>query len=168
MNDTETKKILAVLAVAYPTLADDKALPRVNIWTTLFADEPYELVSAAVKQYIASDESGFPPAIGKIKALCAGLTEQEVSEPEAVSLIMNAIQNGIYGSKEEFEKLPPICQRMVVSPDRLREWAQLDANQVYTVIASNLRRAYAADKSRTQERQALPQAEYLKLKGAIE
>lgn len=168
MNDAETKRILAALTVAYPSLADDKALPRVNLWASLFADEPYELVSTAVKQYIASDTKGFPPAIGKIKELCIGLTEPDISEPQAVSLIIKAVQNGIYGSKEEFEKLPPICQRMVASPDRLREWAQLDADQVYTVIASNLRRAYEADKSKAQERQALPQAEYLRLKGASE
>ena len=64
VNEVETKKILASLTVAYPALADDKAIPRVRLWGSMFTDEPYELVSAAVRTYIASDTKGFPPAIG--------------------------------------------------------------------------------------------------------
>lgn len=166
MNDAETKKILAILTVAYPTLADDKALPRVNLWTAMFADEPYELVNAAVRTYIASDTKGFPPAIGKIKQLCINLSEaDDISEAEAVALILKATRNGIYGSEEEFAKLPPVCQRIVVSPDRLKDWALLDSDEVNTVIASNLRRAYVAEKAREQEIKALPVAEYMRLKG---
>ena len=40
MNEVETKKILASLTVAYPALADDKAIPRVRLWGSMFADEP--------------------------------------------------------------------------------------------------------------------------------
>lgn len=166
MNDAETKKILASLTVAYPTLADDKALPRVNLWTAMFADEPYELVNAAVRTYIASDIKGFPPAIGKIKQLCINLSEaDDISEAEAVALILKATRNGIYGSEEEFAKLPPVCQRIVVSPDRLKDWALLDSDEVNTVIASNLRRAYVSEKTRELEIKALPVAEYMRLKG---
>lgn len=167
MNDEETKKILASLTVAYPSLADDKAMPRVRLWSSMFADEPYELVNAAVKTYIASDTKGFPPAIGKIKQLCLSLLESKnISEAEAVSLILKATRNGIYGSEEEFAKLPSVCQRIVVSPDRLKDWAQLDSDEVNTVIASNLRRAYVAEKTREQEVKALPAAEYMRLKAA--
>ena len=119
MNEADTKKILASLTVAYPSLADDKAIPRVRLWASMFTDEPYELVSAAVRTYIASDTKGFPPAIGKIKQLCISLLESEnISEAEAVSLILKATRNGIYGSEEEFAKLPPVCQRIVVNPER--------------------------------------------------
>ena len=166
MNEADTKKILASLTVAYPALADDKAIPRVRLWASMFADEPYELVSAAVKTYIASDTKGFPPAIGKIKQLCISLLESEnISEAEAVSLILKATRNGIYGSEEEFAKLPPVCQRIVVNPERLKDWALLDSDEVNTVIASNLRRAYVAEKTREQEVKALPAAEYMRLKG---
>lgn len=166
MNEADTKKILASLTVAYPSLADDKAIPRVRLWASMFTDEPYELVSAAVRTYIASDTKGFPPAIGKIKQLCISLLESEnISEAEAVSLILKATRNGIYGSEEEFAKLPPVCKRIVVSPDRLKDWAILDSDEVNTVIASNLRRAYVAEKVREQEVKALPAAEYMRLKG---
>ena len=166
MNEADTKKILASLTVAYPSLADDKAIPIVRLWSSMFADEPYELVSAAVKTYIASDTKGFPPAIGKIKQLCISLLESEnISEAEAVSLILKATRNGIYGSEEEFAKLPPVCQRIVVNPERLKDWALLDSDEVNTVIASNLRRAYVAEKTREQEVKALPAAEYMRLKG---
>ena len=166
MNEVETKKILASLTVAYPALADDKAIPRVRLWASMFADEPYELVSAAVKTYIASDTKGFPPAIGKIKQLCISLLESEnISEAEAVSLILKATRNGIYGSEEEFAKLPPVCRRIVVNPERLIDWALLDSDEVNTVIASNLRRADVAEKTREQEVKALPAAEYMRLKG---
>jgi len=40
----------------------------VVLWATMFKDEPFKLVSAAVKTFIASDEKGYPPHIGAIKA----------------------------------------------------------------------------------------------------
>ena len=166
VNEVETKKILASLTVAYPALADDKAIPRARLWASMFTDEPYELVSAAVRTYIASDTKGFPPAIGKIKQLCISLSEPEsITEAEAVSLILKATKNGVYGYEEEFAKLPPVCQRIVVNPERLKDWALLDSDEVNTVIASNLRRAYVAEKTREQELKALPVAEYMRLKG---
>ena len=164
MTLTETNKILAILAVVYKTLNDSDAKARSNLWAMMFADEAYELVNAAVQVYIASDTKGFPPTIGKIKQLCQELNEgPAISEAEAVSLILKATKNGIYGAEEEFEKLPPACQQIVVSPERLRDWALLDAGEVNTVIASNLRRAYVS--TQAQSENLLPEKTMLRLKG---
>ena len=68
----ESTKILAILRIAYPGfykgMREKDHFDTVVLWATMFKDEPFELVSAAVKTFIASDEKGYPPHIGAIKA----------------------------------------------------------------------------------------------------
>ena len=162
MNVNETIKILSVLKANYPNfykgLTKVDAEAQVNLWSEMFADTPYELVGTAVKSYIATDVDGYPPNIGKIKEQVRNLTqtEDEMSEQEAVNLIMKACQNSNYNSQEEFDKLPPVLQQLVGSPNMLREWASMDTATVNSVVASNLMRSFKSIKERDRVQQALP------------
>lgn len=161
MTITETLKIFSVLKANYPNFfkntskADAEA--QVNLWAEMFKEEPYELVSASVLSHIATDTNGYPPNVGQIKANISKLTSQEdMTEQEAVNLILKACANSGYNSKEEFEKLPPILQRLVGSPSQLKEWSQMDSDVVNSVIASNLMRSYKTVAERERHHQALP------------
>lgn len=157
MNRAETLKILSVIKAAYQSFGGSDTTAIINLWQRMLEDEPYELVNAAVMGFISSDTKGFAPVIGQIKAMCIKLMDDEsLSEAEAVSLILKAAKNGLYGAREEFDKLPSICQRIVVSPERLADWAKLDEDEVNTVIASNLRRAYVSQAKKDEEIKALP------------
>lgn len=163
MTDIEAIKILAVLKAAYPAsynrLPDDEAEAIVNLWAEMFTDEPYEVVGAAVKSFIAGDKSGFPPSIGQIKDSIQKITQPEtLSEGEAVARILQAIRNSTYNARAEFEKLPPILRKMVGSPAQLREWAVSGGQAVNTVIASNLQRSYRVVQERQREYDALPES----------
>ena len=161
MNAEETGKILAVIKKTYPNaykdFTDREKRELILLWQELFADDEYSLVDAAIKFYIVSETKGFPPSIGRIKEIIRNLTQpEEMSEQEAVNLIMGACRNGIYNSESEFAKLPPVCQRLVGTPDQIKEWAMMDMDELQTVIASNLMRSYRAVASREREHQALP------------
>lgn len=161
MNRDETKKILAVLQGAYPQfyrgVPDDDLKRIINLWTEMFADEPVEMVAAAVKAMIASRVNTFPPNIGEVKAQIVKMRmPDETTAAEAWLVVANAIRNGVYGAQEEFKRLPPLMQRLVGSPQQLREWAAMDVDTVASVIASNFQRSYTAAVKTEREKMMIP------------
>lgn len=161
MTNEETLKILAILQANYSNfyknLTEKDAQTQVNLWSEMFSDEPYELVGVAIKAYIATDTDGYPPSIGKIKEEIRKLTQKdELTEQEAVNIILKAAGNANYYAKEEFDKLSPALKRLVGSPNKLREWAMMDIDELNTVVASNLMRSYKSVSESEQRHQALP------------
>lgn len=161
MTREDTIKILSVLRGAYPAFYRDitkqEAESTIALWESMFDEEPYELVAAAVKAFISGDWKGFPPAIGQIKERIRQITQpEEMTEQEAWSYVSKALRNSIYGSKEEFAKLPPEVQAVVHDPGQLRQWALSQADEVESVIASNFMRSFRAKQKATKEYMALP------------
>ena len=161
MSKTELLKIFALLEANYElqfakkTDLNKKAM--VNLWAEHFGDKDYNIVYAAVNSYIASDTTGYIPNVGQINEHIRKLTQQdEMTEVEAINLIDKALSNSGYHADEEFKKLPPILQRLVGSPNKLREWASMPDAEINTVVYSNLMRSYKVLAKRETERQALP------------
>lgn len=161
MTYDETLAIMAVLKAAYPTFYKDmkrsEAEGIVGLWAEMFKDEPAEVVAVAVKAHIANDVKGYPPHIGAIKEAITKISQpKEMTELEAWGLIQKAIRNGIYGAVKEFNALPETLQRLVGSPNQLKEWAMMDAEVVNSVVASNFQRSYKVRAKSEREFMALP------------
>lgn len=161
LNRKELLGIFALLEANYePQFAKKTDLNKkamVNLWEEHFIDKDYNIVKAAVNAYIATDTSGYLPNVGQINEHIRKLTQQdEMTEQEAVSLIMKATRNGLYGAKEEFEKLPPVLKRLAGSPEQIKVWAMMDEDEMQTVVASNLMRSYKAIAEKERQRQVLP------------
>lgn len=161
MTRDETIDLLSVLKAAYPNFYRDMTRKDadhvVALWTDMFKDEPAELVALAVKAHIATDKKGFPPHIGAIKDAIVKIQQpDEMTEIEAWGLVQKALRNGYYGAQEEFDKLPPVVQRLVGSPNQLREWAMMDTTTISSVVASNFQRSYKARAANEREFLALP------------
>ena len=161
MTREDTIKILSVLRGAYPAFYRDitkqEAESTIALWESMFDEEPYELVAAAVKAFISGDGKGFPPAIGQIKERIRLITTpEEMTEQEAWALVSKALRNSTYGSEEEFAKLPPEVKSVVHDPGQLKQWAMSPADEVETVIASNFQRSFRAKQKATKEYMALP------------
>ena len=161
MTREDTIKILSILRGAYPGFYRDitkqEAEATIVLWASMFEEEPFELVGAAVKAFITADAKGFPPAIGQIKERIRQITQpEELTEQEAWAYVSKAISRSTYGSVEEFEKLPPEIQAVVHDPGQLRQWALSEADEVETVIASNFMRSFRAKQKATKEYLALP------------
>lgn len=155
-TDKETRKIIAVLMVAYPNYKPINIDFTVSVWTDMLSDYSYSEVDMAIKAYISTDTSGFAPAIGqvidKIKSIT---TPQQMTDAEAWSLVRKAISDSSYNATDRFNELPITCQRAVGSPAQLRMWA-LDASYNENVVSSNFMRSYRTEVARQNELSRMP------------
>ena len=161
MDRPDALKIMAVLRMTYPRFYQDvdkkDANYAVTVWENVFRNDDPRLVMAAVESFIESDEKGFPPVPGQIKAKMRLITERnELSEMEAWGIVAKALKNSGYGAKEEFDKFPPIIRRIVGSPAQLRDWGMMDSETVHSVLASNFQRSYRAIAAKEREFARLP------------
>lgn len=161
MNQTETLKIMAVLRGAYPAFYRDmsrkEAESVVALWAEMFAEDDVAVVAAAVKALIATDDKGFPPHIGAVKAKVRQITQPSGMTPqEAWNLVAKAIRNSAYESREEYDNLPREVQRIVGSPNQLRDWALMDSDTVHSVVASNFQRSFSIRQKADNDFKALP------------
>ena len=161
MTRDDVIKIMSVLRGAYPQFYRDiskqEAMDIINLWSDMFAYDDPELVAAAVKSLIATDDKGFPPHIGAVKAKVRQITQPSGMTPqEAWNLVAKAIRNSAYDSREEYDKLPKDIQRLVGSPNQLRDWATMDSETVHSVVASNFQRSFAARQKADNDFKALP------------
>lgn len=179
MTMQETGIIMDILVTAYPRFYAGKDAPDprkvMSLWAEMFRDDPVELVAAAVKALIATDEKGFPPHIGAVKAGMRKLVQpDEMTEMEAWRLVRQAIRGASMSpssrritaaggmdnrssAQRHFEELPPILQRLVGGPEQLAAWEQIADEQIDTVIQSNFMRSYRARAQQEREFKALPQ-----------
>lgn len=158
MDKLESAKILTILRIAYPSfykgVSEKDHGDTVFLWATMFKDDTYGLVSAAVKTFIASDEKGFPPHIGAIKSAIAKLTQPEsLTEIEAWNIVRGKMS--CYATRADFLSLPPVIQRAVGSASQLCQWAMTDIESM-PVIQSNFMRSYRAALAAEQQRARIP------------
>ncbi len=158
MTHTETKKILAVIMVSYPNYKPLDIELTVTTWKDMLSAYSYEQVNMALKAYIQTDASGFPPAIGQIvEKLQLFKKSDELNEFAAWQMVLKAMRNSIYHSEEEFAKFPLTVQKAVVSPGQLREWAMaedIDGTWM-NVTQSNFMRTYRVEAAKEKEMQKL-------------
>jgi len=129
-------------------------LDTVVLWATMFKDNSFELVGAAVKTFIASDEKGFPPHIGAIKAAIAKLTQPDaLTEAEAWNIVRGKMS--CYATRADFLALPTVIQRAVGSASQLCQWAMTDMESM-PVIQSNFMRSFRAAQAAEQQRAKIP------------
>lgn len=161
MDRSEVLKIMSVLRGAYPafyrSIDRKEAEATVGLWEDMFKHNEYPLVAAAVKALIETDDKGYPPHIGAVKEKLRLISGgDEMTEAEAWGLVSKALRNSAYGSREEFDKFPPIIKRIVGSPSQLREWGMMDSETVHSVVASNFQRSYKVVAQREREIAKLP------------
>lgn len=163
MNKVESAKITAVIEKAYQRFytnyTENDKLLMIELWASIFREDEYAEVSTALRAYIAGDTKGFPPVPGQIRELMTKTTCSEgiLPEMDAWAAVRKAIRNANYHAAEEFELLPELVKKVVVSPSNLTEWARLDSEEVSTVIQSNFTRSYRAAVERQKELARMPQ-----------
>ena len=177
MTREETLAIMSVLKAAYPLyyrdMKRDDAESVVSLWTEMFKDEPAQIVAVAVKAHIASDAKGYPPHIGAIKdAIVKIKAPDQLTELEAWSIVRKAIRGASMSpssrvfrdgklsdktsAEVKFDALPDMLKKMVGSPSQLALWADMDAEVIDSVVASNFQRSYKARAANEREFLALP------------
>ena len=158
MTKTEFIPLVKGLKAVY---ADPAFLPdsdAIMVWYSLLKDFDYKDTSRAIQEVMRT--SKFKPTVADIiERIHGNVADKVMTEMEAWSLVRKAVSRSIYGSAEEFEKLPPACQKAVGSAANLRELAMMDEATVESVEQSHFVKSYRANTERAQreERATLPQ-----------
>ena len=159
MTRQEALAVLAMLKTAYPSfykhLSKEDINAAVNLWATMFSKEPIQVVTEAIKALICTLK--YPPTIADVKEKIAMIMQsqtQTMTEMEAWQRVKVAIS--YYNASEKFAELPPILQKIVGSPNQLREWALMNGEVVNSVIQSNFMRSYKAKVAQEKEYAMLP------------
>lgn len=143
MTLDDTKKLLMAIDSIYPSFNVENPIATAETWTWALSEYPASAVMAALQVYIKSNNTGFAPSVSQlIGCMYKTHDNSHLSEGEAWALVKKAIQNGNYGSEEEFEKLPPLVKRAVGNSNMIRQWAMSETDEVNTVVASNFQRTY--------------------------
>lgn len=158
--DMTMRQILTLMQSEYPqsfSRMDDRTMAlKVELWEREFSADNPNLVYAAIRTYMRTPER-FAPSIGQVREIMTSLTAgEELQAQDAWALVSKACQNGLYGYREEYQKLPPDVQAAVGAPEQLKAWAMMDAETVESVVASNFMRSFRTHKEREKARAALP------------
>lgn len=161
MTFDETKTILTLLQTEYPqsfSKMDERAMAmKLKLWAAEFADDDYRAVYAVVRGIISAGAREFAPNIGVIREKMRSYSVAgELTENEAWSMVSRAIRNGIYGYREEYDRLPPEIQQAVGEAEQLKHWAVMDESEVQSVVASNFQRSYRTIMARNRELSKIP------------
>lgn len=160
MNKKETVMVLTYLGAEYDgffsKMKDADRDAKIALWYDQFRDYEGDAVMAGARAYISTNTTGYPPKVGQLKELIYKLQNQdEMTELEAWGLVKSALRNSGYFAQDEWEKLPPVIQKLV-DPHTLHEWAMMDSDEVNTVVASNFMRSYRMRAATIKDMQKLP------------
>lgn len=107
---------------------------------------PYQAINEGAISFMRSvTNNGFPPNPAQIieaMSRLESLATNELSSEEAFDLVIKAVSNSGNNSTGEFNKLPILIQKVVVSPQTLRDWAYDETGNFKTVYKSQFIRAY--------------------------
>jgi len=157
MTREQVGELLMTIQVYYPNYNPPDKKITLNAWHIMLAEYPEELVLQALRACIATNTSGFAPDIGQIMSKIHTISQpQELDGMTAWGLVSKALRDGTYGAVEEFNKLPPLVQKAVGSPDNLRNWALTDSKSIENVVQSNFMRTYRTVVNRAKEFQKMP------------
>lgn len=157
MNRSDTAKIMAFLAAAYPGFyskqtREDK-LAAVNVWADIFAEDAADTVYTAVRAFVATHDSDYPPSIGQIKAQIYRLTHKVLSEADAWSMVYDTICNHY---DHPYDALPEMAKRAIGSEAVVLSLGQSSVQELQTVVASTFKRTYRSLMEDYQQREMLP------------
>lgn len=169
MTKNEAAVVVKMISTLYPNeyakISPESMKLVVELWAATCEGYSGEQVSAALRQFMANDTSGFAPKPGQlIQYIHAPEDERDLSESDAWALVVKAASNAIYHAEEEWAKLPPLVQKAVGTSYILREMA-MEPVENNTVNESHFRRSYRAELERERAKRRMPPSTWKALTG---
>ena len=128
-------------------------------WHMALEDYSYQEISLALKAYVKSNDTGFPPVPAQLIAYTRQSNPtSDLTSNEAWAIVYKAICNSNYNAEAEFEKLPELCKKAIGSAASLRELAQMDIDTVQSVEGSHFKRNYENLVKQKAEYEKIPQS----------
>lgn len=154
MTRDDMKTIMKYFNVAYMNFYKGSSAEDVlNIWFDAFRNEDRKVVAEASKNYVRKND--FPPTIASLNKQIE-LIKRGATDTDLWAMIQKAVCNGLYGSVEEFEKLPPECQSFIGSPSGLKDLAQIEMGTLNTVVKGQFLKRVDAIREHQEIQRGLP------------
>ena len=97
---------MTAIRAAYPNYYKNQAEvdDAINLWSEMLSEDKAEYIAKAVKDFIKTDSTGFPPTIGQIRSRARDIHIAELEQ-----------------EKRERDLLPEPDMKGIPMPDELRE-----------------------------------------------
>lgn len=155
MDKNEFKEVVALLNTIYSEKPPCPDQITFACWFKLLGDKPKSVVVAACESYISTEH--FPPKPADIIERCVDITTADIpNELEAWAMVYKAICNSTYNAQKEFDRLPPLVQKAIGTPDNLKEMAKMEIDTVNSVEQSHFINVYRTVIARSKTEQQLP------------
>ena len=144
----------------YHNLPESEFQAAVMDWHRHFANEDYRMVNFVIDMMIETRTDNSAPKIADVKKAIRDLVQASTGEPtdeELWRILRKAASNGLYGSCDEFERLPPVLKRYCGSPSALREMAMQDEKTLDTVVHGQFLRQISDIRERQEYHDSLPE-----------
>ena len=172
MNKSETTKLLAYIAIAYPNGKVEPNEPTVNLWAQFMADLPYTLAKSAVDSMIATLR--FPPTIADIReAVAKAMAEArgELTPGEAWGRVLSAVRK--YGDNDprQVDRARAELGDLWETVKLIGGWSYLcNTDDDVSTLSAQFERRYKAAQEQAKYRAQVPQAvqDHLKALGAAQ
>lgn len=84
MNRPEVTAIMSAIKVAYPNYYKNQIEieDAINLWAEMLSEDDAIYIAKSVKQFIKTDQKGFPPSIGQIRTLAVEIRRAEWDEKQ--------------------------------------------------------------------------------------
>jgi hypothetical protein len=140
MTRDDVIQMLTLLKAAYPAfyskMSAKDAEAAITLWIEMFSGDDPRVIALAVKHFIETHDS-YPPSIAAIKNRAKQILQSVSGDPtpdDLWTVFARACGNGIYGAKEEFDRLPPVLKRFAGSPQALYDYAVMDGDVFNSVV----------------------------------
>lgn len=138
MNKKEFATFAMAMKTYYPR---DNILPNERsyiLWFEQLSDIPYEVASAVLKKWVATEK--WSPTIADIRAMAHTVTEGETEDwGKAWEMVLKAISRfGMYNETDALNSLPPIAKETV----RRMGFREICLSEKIAVERANFREIY--------------------------
>lgn len=156
MSRKDVQELLMTVQALYPNFNPPNKTVTINAWLMMLSEYSLQEMLIALKAYASVDKSGFAPSTGQLISYLHEIKDEpQLNELEAWSIVYRAIRNSSYNSVDEFQKLPPVVQKAVGSPQNLRQWA-IDENFVEGIVREDFLKVYRTEVKRQKEISKMP------------
>lgn len=151
VTKSETSKLLAILAAAYPRFEVDEL--KIQVWHEMLSDLDYQIAQMAAKKCIS--EQKFAPSIAEVRQAAVDImTPDRKTAGEAWGEVQRAV--GYYGYISEAEALESLSP-LVATATRQIGWQQICAATEMGVVRGQFMKIYEQVERRENERLLLPE-----------
>lgn len=162
MTRNETVICLSTLKAAYPAFYSKQSREELevvlNLWMLAFEKYDSQIVSFALLELIKT-HTGYPPDIAALTSKVKEIINAGNNEPTDEELFLMLREScSVYNASENFKKLPRVLQIFCGSPNRLREFGQMDESTFNTVIHGQFLRTIESIRSKAEIDANIPES----------